>query len=188
MIAVRFRIHVDSPLRIGAGLPSLIADDTVVRDADGQPIVPATTLKGNVRAGAAAPDAGISEDTLARTFGRPDGASGLALFGDAAPSAGQTPVVTAVTRVSLSDTRTARRGRLMTHEVVLPFAETVDGLQPLTFEGGVRVPSDPSVVRAVVVGLASVRALGAERSRGRGEVRVAIDPTTIEPLPVGGAG
>lgn len=174
---VDFRLHLDAALRIGSGLPSLVADDTVVRGPDG-PLIPSTTIKGAVRAAAAAvSDPPIDDAVLLRTFGRRDGDPGIALFSDALPAEGQQPIVEEITRVSLSPARTARRGRLMTHEVIAPLARTAHGLQPATFVGHVRIlDDDRAAARTVVIGLASLTSLGAERSRGRGRVRVALDP------------
>lgn len=186
---VHFTVLVDSPLRIGSGLPSASADDTVVRAADGRPILPATTLKGAVRAAAASATPALAPGVLTRTFGRPDGAAAQAVFLDAAPRDGQQAVVDEVARVSLSSSRTARRGRLFNQEVVLPFAHTSEGLQQLVFEGAVHLlsPDDTEVLQAVVTGLARVEALGAENSRGRGQVRVAIDPRAATPVLEGNA-
>lgn len=179
-MSIRYRIHLDAPLRIGTGLPSLTADDTVVRGPAG-PLVPSTTIKGAVRAAAAAVDDPPLEDQLLlEVFGRRDGSGGTALFSDALPAAGVTPIVSEITRVALTPARTARRGRLLTHEVVLPEAPRNGELVPLVFEGTVRFrTSSTDAVRAVVQGLSRVDGIGADRSRGLGSVRFAIDPAIV---------
>lgn len=177
---IRFRVHLDAPLRIGTGLPSLTADDTVVRGPSG-PIIPSTTIKGAVRAAAAGvDDPPLDDRLLLRVFGRGDSGGGTALFSDALPAPGLEPVVTETTRVSLSETRTARRGRLMTHEVVLPEARRDGTLVPMVFEGSVRLRAPSTAdVQAIVQGLARVEAVGAGRSRGLGNLRIAIDPAVV---------
>ena len=179
---VPFRLHLDEPLRIASGLPSLTADDTVVRGASG-PIVPSTTIKGAVRAAAAGIcDPALSEADLRSAFGGPDGPRGAIAFTDAHPAPGLEPVVDEVTRVSLSEARTAVPGRLMTVEVVRPLARTAEGLRPLVFVGEARIlveDPDDRLLRVLLFGLANLRALGGQRSRGHGGIRVALDPGQV---------
>lgn len=177
MSVVRFRIHLDAGLRIGCGLPSLTADDTVVRGVDGRPIVPSTTLKGAVRSALAGLGSeGPDDATMRRILGRAGASPGAAHFSDAVAPSGIAPVVSERTRVSLTSRRTAARGRLMTLEVLEPLARREDGtLTPLVLEGVVRCPeADEAAAEVVALGLASVHAIGADRSRGLGRVRVAV--------------
>jgi hypothetical protein len=177
MSAVRFRIHLDAGIRIGSGLPSLTADDTVVRGADGRPVVPSTTLKGAVRSALAGLGGeGPDDATLRRVLGRAGASPGAVHFGDAVAPDGIEPVVSERTRVSLTSRRTAARGRLMTLEVLESLAQGPDGaLVPLVLEGAVRCPEgDAEAAEVVALGLAIVRSIGADRSRGLGRVRVAV--------------
>lgn len=177
---IRFRIHLDAPLRIGTGLPSLTADDTVVRGPRG-PLIPSTTIKGAVRAAAAGiDDPPLDDAVLVRVFGRRDSTSGTALFSDALPAEGTEPLVTELTRVSLSEQRTARQGRLMTQEVVLAEGRHQGQVVPMVFEGTVRLRSPATEdITAIVQGLARVDGIGGDRSRGHGSVRIAIDPEAV---------
>jgi hypothetical protein len=175
--AVLFRIHLDAGIRIGSGLPSLTADDTVVRGADGRPIIPSTTLKGAVRSALASLGGeGPDDATMRRVLGRAGASPGVVHFGDAVAPNDIEPVVNERTRVSLTTRRTAARGRLMTLEVLEPLADGPDGaLVPLVLEGAVHCPEgDTEAAEVVALGLAMVRSIGADRSRGLGRVRVAV--------------
>lgn len=188
MSEIIFRIHLDAALRVGTGLPSLSADDTVVRGADGRPIVPSTTIKGAVRSalaglGAAGPD----DATMRRVLGRAGASPGIVHFGDATAPEGVEPVVSERTRVSLTARRTAARGRLMTLEVLEPLARGAGGrLVPLVLEGTVRCPAgDTDAAETVALGLAAVRAIGGDRSRGLGRVRIAVRVAVLAAPEVG---
>jgi uncharacterized protein (DUF2141 family) len=111
-----------------------------------------------------------------RVLGRAGASPGAVHFGDAVAPDGIEPVVSERTRVSLTSRRTAARGRLMTLEVLEPFANGPAGsLVPLVLEGAVRCPEgDAEAAEVVALGLAMVRSIGADRSRGLGRVRVAV--------------
>jgi CRISPR/Cas system CSM-associated protein Csm3 (group 7 of RAMP superfamily) len=177
MIGVRYRIHLDSPLRIGTGVPSLTSDDTVVRGPDGRAIVPSTTIKGAVRSALASlGSSGPDDATLRAVFGRAGSDAGSVFFSDACAPDGVDPIIVERTRSALTARRTAARGRLMTFEMVEPLGIARDGhLRPLVFEGVARCLTEDREVREVAaLGLAAVRAIGADRSRGLGNVRIAI--------------
>ena len=177
MSEVHFRIHLDAGLRVGTGLPSLSADDTVVRGADGRPIVPSTTMKGAVRSALAGLGVdGPDDETMRRLLGRAGASPGVVHFSDAVAPAGIEPIVSERTRVSLTSRRTAARGRLMTLEVLEPLAHgPVGRLVPLVLAGSVRCPEgDREAADTIALGLAAVRAIGGDRSRGLGRVRIAV--------------
>lgn len=177
MSEVLFRIHLDAGLRVGTGLPSLSADDTVVRGPDGRPIVPSTTIKGAVRSALAGLGAdGPDDATMRRLLGRAGASPGVVHFGDATAPEGIEPIVSERTRVSLTSRRTAARGRLMTLEVLEPLARDADGrLVSLVLEGSVRCPEgDPEAAEIIALGLGAMRAIGGDRSRGLGRVRLAV--------------
>jgi hypothetical protein len=177
MTGVLFRIHLDAGLRVGTGLPSLSADDTVVRGPGGRPIVPSTTIKGAVRSALAGLGAdGPDDATMRRLLGRAGASPGVVHFSDATAPEGVEPVVSERTRVSLTSRRTAARGRLMTLEVLEPLArDAVGDLVPLVLEGTVRCPAgDTEAAETIALGLSAVRAIGGDRSRGLGRVRFAV--------------
>lgn len=172
-----FRIDVLSPLLIGTGEPTILADDSLPRRLDGSPYLPATTLKGTVRDLLRV--AGIDRAVLDATFGRPDNVTGSVIVTDAvAPSTGQ-PRTSLLASVALDDRRVAVTGALSTVEVLEPSG---DPSSPCSFFGHV-LPAPtarPEVAERAagltLAGLATVRCLGTRTRRGWGQVRVALAP------------
>jgi CRISPR/Cas system CSM-associated protein Csm3 (group 7 of RAMP superfamily) len=191
----RFRVDVFSQLCIGTGMPSLEADQTVVRDSEGRPMIPATTLKGAAR-DLVRVHAGLPADIFAAAFGTAGraaaGSGGQAGPSDGSPSAviitdarcrrASIPTVSIVRTVALNDDRVAVPGALASFEVVEPWVEGAGAsFTTACFEGTVRpsplvdVDEGERAVGTVLAGLSAIASLGSRTSRGWGRVRVAID-------------
>jgi CRISPR/Cas system CSM-associated protein Csm3 (group 7 of RAMP superfamily) len=190
-----FRIDLFSQLCIGTGMPSLEADQTVVRDGEGRPMIPATTLKGAAR-DLVRVHGGLPADILAAAFGtagrssagrggqsgRSDGSPSAVIITDARCRPGSAPTVSIVRTVALDDDRVAVPGALASFEVVEPWVDAAGGsFSVACFQGTVRpsplvgVEQGEQAVGAVLAGLSAIASLGSRTSRGWGRVRVAID-------------
>lgn len=176
---IRYRIRLLTPLHIGSGVPSHTADDTVVRGPDGTPEIPESKLKGAARA--ALLNAGVHDARLlAQAFGAPHGDGGTVLFTPGRPEPGLEAVVDEVTTVALTEVRTPRTGQLARVEVLQPLARSDGGLLPLWLTASVRRdplgdrPDPDPVMGTVLCGLAMIHAIGRRKTRGWGQVRVAL--------------
>lgn len=176
-----FRIDVLSPLAIGTGEPTLLADDSLPRRLDGRPYIPATTLKGKVRDLTRV--AGIDGRQWRQAFGGEDATPSAVLITDAVPSVDDPVETMLISTVALDERRIAITGALTIAEVIAPSG---DPRRPSSFHGEV-MPSptapDPVGLEAaglVLAGLAAVVDLGARTRRGWGQVRVSLHPESAE--------
>lgn len=170
-----FRVDLLSPLAIGTGEPTLIADDSVTRRHDGLPMIPSTSLKGAIRD--LIRTSSLPPELWHQAFGQPDGATSSVIITDAVA----TPEATTnlITTVALDERRVARIGALATIEVV---DTSPDPSRPVAFHGQVLASptAPPELARRAVgltlLGLSAIRSLGSRTRRGWGQVRVALAP------------
>lgn len=176
-----FRIDVLSPLAIGTGEPTLLADDSLPRRRDGRPYIPATTLKGRVRDLTRVAE--VDPDRWRTAFGVSDTAPAAALLTDAVAPREAPAEVEHLTTVALDERRVARTGALTTMEVIAP---SPDVAHPCALFGAVlpspTAASDDARASAglLLAGLAAVTDLGARTRRGWGQVRIALAPESAE--------
>lgn len=177
----RFRIDVLSPLAIGTGEPTLLADDSLPRRLDGRPYIPATTLKGAVRDLTRV--AGVEPQLWQSAFGTSDDAPAAALLTDAVAHQDAPASVVLITSIALDGRRVAVPGALTTAELIAPAA---DPAKPCSLFGEVMpaptAPTTSAVAAAglLLAGLAALTSVGARTRRGWGQVRVALAPDAAE--------
>jgi CRISPR/Cas system CSM-associated protein Csm3 (group 7 of RAMP superfamily) len=176
---IDYTIELLSDAEPGTGIGSEYINDRVPRDRHGHPILPGSHLKGLVR------DAGDrlcqarawGDDLFFETFGREGdtldgGVSGLASFSTArlqSPegSASTVRFISEVTRTKIGEHGTVAIGSLRTVERVHVGSE---------FHGRVFVAGHPTShhVDFVKLALMSLSAVGGNRTRGSGRVKVSI--------------
>jgi hypothetical protein len=181
MITLKLRIHLLSDAEPGTGLGNETINALVPTDSEGNPIIPASHLKGLLRDEVhwLARIRDWSPDVAAGLFGEPGdtatdgvGAFGVLSLGDARTKGKLDPIT--ITRTRIGPLGTADANSLRTVQAI-----------PAGTEFSVKVHIDAAVgsVADLVLRLAamSIEALGGGRTRGAGACRISIDEEDRSP-------
>lgn len=170
-MTTKLTVHLDfsSDFHVGTGAGlGRVVDAVIARTADGEPVVPGSTLKGLARDAIAGLPAQLrGEDVVARVFGLPGRLEGAVRFGDALPA--KAWIAPAVHGRS---TRNRERRRALDDALFrIEDAAACNMIAQVIAE---RTLGEPELVLLITL-LRRIEAIGGQRRRGKGQVSVTVE-------------